>query len=112
ICKMSRFISSVRTSPLKPASSRYTLLESVDMICGALEAVNTAICTENVVTKVLKFLADLAAYEAEHKQAKDPGVPQIKGRTALVAVLVLLLFLAGFTYLLTSVLLSPRAINR
>jgi hypothetical protein len=82
------------------------------MICGALEALNTAICTENVVTKVSKFLADLAAYEADHQQPKDPRVPQIKGRTALVAVLVLLLFLVGFTYLLTSVLLTPRAINR
>lgn len=64
------------------------------------------------MSKVSRFLSDVRSYEADHRQAKDPRAPQIKGRTALALVLVLLLFLAAFTYLLTSASLTPRAINR
>ncbi len=76
-----------------------------------MEALSKLGPRKSVVTKVSKFLADLASYEGDHREPNDPRVPQVKGRTAFAVVLGLLLFLAGFAYLFTSASLTSRAIN-
>ncbi len=64
------------------------------------------------MSKVSKFLTDLSSYEAAHKAPRDGDVPQIKGRTAFVLIVALLLFLLVFTYALDQSILSPRMIDR
>jgi len=61
--------------------------------------------------KVSKFLADLRSYEADHKEPDDPNRPQIRGRTALILIVVLLLCLVVFTYSIMEVPMRPRTID-
>lgn len=62
------------------------------------------------MSKVSRFLADLKSYEADHKGPDDLSGPQIRGRTALLLILALLLFLAVFTYALMQIPMRPRSI--
>ena len=63
------------------------------------------------MSKVSKFLTDLASYEADHKEPDDSNRPQIKGRTAFVLIVALLLCLSAFTYSLMKVSMSHRMID-
>jgi hypothetical protein len=62
------------------------------------------------MSRVSRFLADLKSYEADHKGTDDVKGPQIRGRTALLLILALLLFLAVFTYGLMQIPMRPGTI--
>jgi hypothetical protein len=61
--------------------------------------------------KVSKLFADLASYEAGHKGPSQANRPQIKGRTAFVLIVMLLLSLVAFTYCLMEIPMSRRMID-
>jgi hypothetical protein len=63
------------------------------------------------MSKPSKFFADLASYEASHKELGSPARPQIRGLTAIVIILALLLFLAALTYLAMESPMTPRRIG-
>ena len=64
------------------------------------------------MSKPSKFMTDLRSYETDHKASQERDIPQIKGRTALVLVAVLMVFLLAFTYHLMENGLSPRMTDR
>jgi hypothetical protein len=56
-------------------------------------------------------LADLASYEASHKELGSPGRPQIRGLTAILIILALLLCLTALTYFGMESPMTPRRIS-
>jgi hypothetical protein len=63
------------------------------------------------MSRLSKFRADLASYEADHKEVGDTTQPQIKGRTAILIIVGLLLCLAALTYFAMEAPMHPRKID-
>jgi hypothetical protein len=60
------------------------------------------------MSRLSKFRADLASYEADQKDVGDTNQPQIKGRTAILIIAGVLLCLAALTYFAMEFPMHPR----
>lgn len=63
------------------------------------------------MSKMSKFFADMKSYEADHKATDAANAPRMRGRTALLIIVALLLFLAAFTYVLMQTSMRPQKIE-
>lgn len=63
------------------------------------------------MSRLSKFRADLASYEADQKEVGDTNQPQIKGRTAILIIVALLLCLTALTYFAMESPMHSRTID-
>jgi hypothetical protein len=63
------------------------------------------------MSRLSKFLAELASYEADNKELGNANRPQISGRTAIVIIVGLLLCLTALTYFAMESPMRPRTID-